>query len=78
MRGPMARLHYIGPAAMLAPVFVAVAILAEKGFSQAGLKAILIAVVVLLETPPLTHILGRAISFHERKQLREKDRDQNA
>ncbi|HET7624098.1 MAG TPA: hypothetical protein VFM25_02445, partial [Verrucomicrobiae bacterium] len=36
MRGPMARLHYIGPAAMLAPVLVAVAVLAEKGFSQAG------------------------------------------
>lgn len=61
MRSPLARLHYLGPASLLAPWLVAAAVLTEEGLSQAGLKALLIAVVLLLEGPVLAHVLGRAI-----------------
>ncbi len=62
MRGSMARLHYLGPAALLPPVFIAAAVITEEGLSQAGLKAIMVAILLLLQAPVLAHVLGRAIS----------------
>ena len=38
MGSPLARLHYLGPASLLAPWLVTAAVLVEEGFSQAGLK----------------------------------------
>jgi multisubunit Na+/H+ antiporter MnhG subunit len=71
MRSPLARLHYLGPAALLAPVLVTCAVITEEGLSQAGLKAIMVAVLLFVQGPVLSHILGRAFTFRQRKDLLE-------
>ncbi len=65
MRGAAARLHYLGFASLLAPVFVMAAVLTEEGLSMAGRKAILIVLILALEGPVLAHILGRAVHKYE-------------
>ncbi len=73
MRSPLARLHYLGPASLLAPWLVAAAVLTQEGLSQAGLKALLVAVVLLLQAPVLANVLGRAINFHQQRNHRRGD-----
>ena len=54
------RLHYVGPAATLGPIAIAGAVLLEEGISTAGLKAVLIAVVLVGVGPVVTHATARA------------------
>ena len=54
------RLHYVGPAASLGPIAIAVAVLFVEGGSTAGVKAILIAVVLVGVGPVVTHATARA------------------
>ncbi len=67
MGSAAARLHYLGPASFLAPPLVAAAVLVQEGLSQAGVKAILIAIILVVEGPILAHILGRAVAYHDRR-----------
>jgi len=69
MGGPLGRLHYLGPASLLASWLVTAAILVEEGFSQAGLKAIMVAVLLGFQSPVVAHVLGRAIAVREGKKL---------
>ena len=59
------RLHYVAPAGALGSVLVAVAIFAQEGFTQAGLKALLAAAVLALTSPVLTHATARAARTRE-------------
>ncbi|HEY0614868.1 MAG TPA: monovalent cation/H(+) antiporter subunit G [Candidatus Elarobacter sp.] len=60
MRTPLQRLHYVGPATMVAPVIVAIAVAVSKNpLSGAGLKAILIAAILVAFGPALSHATGR-------------------
>ena len=54
------RLHYLGPAASVGPACVAAAVVLREGLSQAGIKAILVALVILVMNPVLTHATARA------------------
>ena len=54
------RLHYVGPAAALGPITIAGAVLLEEGISTAGLKAALIAIVLVGIGPVVTHATARA------------------
>jgi multicomponent Na+:H+ antiporter subunit G len=54
------RLHYLGPACTLGPVFIAAAVVISEGFSPAGNKAILVAVIIVATSPALTHATARA------------------
>ncbi|HEX3818041.1 MAG TPA: monovalent cation/H(+) antiporter subunit G [Chthoniobacterales bacterium] len=69
MRNPYDRLHAIGPANILPPLLIAIAILADQGFSTGGIKAILIAVVMLISGPLLTHAIARAARVQEKGEL---------
>ena len=61
MRTPLQRLHFIGPAAMVCPVLVALAVAVSKNpLSGAGLKALFIAAVMVVFAPVLSHATGRA------------------
>lgn len=60
MRDVFDRLHYLGPATVLGPVFIAAAVVLEEALSTAGIKAILIAGVLLSTGPVLTHATARA------------------
>lgn len=61
MKTTLQRLHFVGPAAMVAPVLVAIgAALAKHPYSGSGFKAGFIAVVLLVFGPILSHATGRA------------------
>jgi len=65
MRGAASRLHYVSFSGLVAPCFVLAAVLSAEGLSQAGRKAILLVLVVLVQSPAIAHVLGRAIYFYE-------------
>jgi multicomponent Na+:H+ antiporter subunit G len=55
-----ARLHAAAPANILPPIAVAVAIFVSEGLSQSSVKAILIALVLLITSPVISHATARA------------------
>jgi multisubunit Na+/H+ antiporter MnhG subunit len=59
------RLHFVGPAAVMAPMLVAIAIVLEESFNARGVKSILIVVVLLVLQPALTHATARANRIRE-------------
>ena len=54
------RLHYAAAATTFGPFLIAGAIVADQGLAEAGLKALLVAVVLVVGNPVLTHATGRA------------------
>jgi multisubunit Na+/H+ antiporter MnhG subunit len=59
------KLHYTGPATVVAPVAITAAVLVEEPLSSAGIKAVLVAVVLLLTGPVLVHATARAARVRE-------------
>jgi len=74
MRDAHDKLHYIGPAAILGPISIAAAIVIRESLSQAGVKAIVTAVLLIIANPVLTHATGRALYIRRRDHL-EPERD---
>ena len=69
MRGVYDRLHYTGPASV-GVILIAAAVVVSEGLSQQlGVKAILIAAVLLVVSPILVHVTGRAARLRERGEL---------
>ena len=68
MRSAYDRLHYTAPATALGPLAIAAAIVVRESFNQAGIKAVLVAVVLLLTNPVLTHATARAARVREHGQ----------
>ena len=66
MRDPYDRLHYTAPASALAPVLIAAAVVVTEGLSAAGIKALLVAFVLLATNPVLGHATARAARIRER------------
>jgi multicomponent Na+:H+ antiporter subunit G len=71
MRNPFDRLHAVAPANILPPVFVATAVIAQGGFSQAGIKAILIALVLILTSPVVTHAVARCAHIRQTRESKK-------
>jgi multicomponent Na+:H+ antiporter subunit G len=65
MRDPYDRLHYTAPASALAPVLIAAAVVVEEGLSAAGIKALLVALVLVGTNPVLGHATARAARIRE-------------
>jgi monovalent cation/proton antiporter MnhG/PhaG subunit len=64
------RLHFIGPSGIFGPVCLALAVVLDEGpFSQAGLKSMLVAVLLLALSPVLIHATARAAYVRERGGL---------
>jgi monovalent cation/proton antiporter MnhG/PhaG subunit len=80
MRNAYDRLHYTGPAAVLAPVAIAAAVVLEERLSAAGVKAVLVALVLVTTNPVLGHATARAARIRQfgewtvREEEREGDR----
>lgn len=66
MRNGYARLHYAAAASTVGPVAIAVAAVLEESLSETGVKAVIVAVVVLVGGALLTHATGRAAVVRER------------
>jgi monovalent cation/proton antiporter MnhG/PhaG subunit len=73
MRDAHDKLHFIGPAAILGPVAIAVAIVIRESFSEAGIKAILTAALLIIANPVLTHATGRALYIRRRDHLESEN-----
>jgi multicomponent Na+:H+ antiporter subunit G len=68
------RLHFIGPAGIFGPFCLALAIVIDEGpLSQAGLKSILVAVLLLGLSPVLIHATARAAYVREHGGLELPD-----
>ena len=81
MRDALDQLHFTAPAATIAPVAVAVAVLVEEPFSSAGVKAVIVAVLLIITTPVLSHATARAARIREHgrwKVLRHELEDEEA
>jgi monovalent cation/proton antiporter MnhG/PhaG subunit len=60
------QLHCAGPATSVAPVAIAGAVILEESLSQSGVKAVLVAAILGINGPALTHATGRAARIRER------------
>jgi multicomponent Na+:H+ antiporter subunit G len=65
MRNAYDRLHFTSPATTIAPLAIAAAVVVEERLSAAGIKALLIALVLLVTNPVLTHATARAGRIRE-------------
>lgn len=59
-RGALARAHYLGPAALVAPACLAAAVAIELGPSAAA-QAALAALFLILSSPAVAQLLGRTM-----------------
>jgi len=57
---PFDRLHFLGPTTSIGPALIALAIVMEEALSTNGVKAIVVAVLLLITSPVLTHATARA------------------
>lgn len=65
MRGAYNRLHFLGPATLLGPGLIAAAVLADGASAAASVKAVLLAVILLVMGPVTSHALARAARVRE-------------
>lgn len=65
-RDPYDQLHFTGPATVIGPVALAAAVLVEEPLSSAGIKAVLVAVIMLATGPVLIQATARAARVRER------------
>ena len=77
MDDPFERLHYLSPLSTASPVLFAAAILIKESFSQAGIKAIAIAITLALANTILTHATARAQRIREfgRWEIRPEEKE---
>ena len=73
MRDVYDKLHFTGPATILGPLALAAAIVVQEGLSQAGIKALLVAALLVVANPVLTHATGRALYIRQRDHLEAED-----
>jgi multicomponent Na+:H+ antiporter subunit G len=60
MRDAYDKLHYTAPATTVGALAIALAVVVQESFSQAGVKALLIFLALLVTNPVLTHATARA------------------
>ena len=65
-RSPYDQLHFTGPATVIGPISIAAAVLVEEPLSSAGVKAVLVAVIMIATGPILLHATARAARVRER------------
>lgn len=63
------QIHFLAPASLLGAVAIPAAVVVNDGFSQMGTKAILIAILLFLSNPVLSHATARAARVRRKQQL---------
>ena len=64
------RLHFTGPASIFGPTTIALAIVIDEGaLSQAGIKSLLVALLLLALNPILVHATARAAYVRQHGSL---------
>lgn len=62
---PFDRLHVVGPASTVGPLAIATAIVVREGVGPGGVKSIIVAVLLLVTSPVLTHATARAARIRQ-------------
>jgi multisubunit Na+/H+ antiporter MnhG subunit len=75
MRGVYDKLHFITPAALVAPVLVTMAVLVHAGFSAATTEVLVALLFMVIAGPFLTHATIRAARVRERGDWRPGPHD---
>jgi multisubunit Na+/H+ antiporter MnhG subunit len=70
MRGAYDKLHFVTPAALVAPVLVTLAVLVYAGFSAATTETLLALLFMVIAGPFLTHATIRAARVREKGDWR--------
>jgi monovalent cation/proton antiporter MnhG/PhaG subunit len=70
MRGVYDKLHFVTPAALVAPILVTLAVLVHAGFSATSAEALLALFFMLIAGPFLTHATIRAARVREKGDWR--------
>jgi len=68
------KLHYLGPAAIVGPLAVAAAVIVRESLSEAGIKAILTAALLIVASPVLSHATARALYIRQRDHIEDTGR----
>jgi multisubunit Na+/H+ antiporter MnhG subunit len=74
MDGAYDKLHYLGPASIVGPLLVAAAVVVRESLSQAGIKALLTAGLLIVSSPVLTHATARALYIRQRDHIDDAPR----
>jgi monovalent cation/proton antiporter MnhG/PhaG subunit len=72
MRDVYQKLHFVTPAALVAPVLVAVAVLVQKGYSENTVQTWLALLLLVIAGPFLTHATIRAARIRETGDWRSR------
>jgi multicomponent Na+:H+ antiporter subunit G len=75
MRNALDRLHFTAPASTVSPVLFALAVLVEEPLSSAGVKAVLVAALIIITTPVLTHATARAARVRDHGRWKVLDEE---
>lgn len=62
------QIHLLAPASLIGATAIPAAVVVHEGFSQAGAKAILIAFLLSLANPVLSHATARAARIRRKRQ----------
>ena len=73
MRGAYRKLHYITPAAIVAPVLVTVAIFTREGLDENTGQTIIALAIMVVAGPYLSHATLRAIRVREQAAHEEQE-----
>lgn len=63
------QIHFLAPASLVGAVAIPAAVLVHTGFSQDGVKAILIAILLFVSNPVLSHATARAGRIRRKRRL---------
>ncbi len=74
MPGAARKLHYVTPAALVAPVVVVVAIVAVNGLDYATAQSLLALGLMIVAGPFLSHATIRAIRAREERRHRDRQK----
>jgi len=66
------QIHYLAPGSIVGSIAFVAAVLVHEGLSQSGAKAILIAILLLLSNPVLSHAMARAGRIRRNQQVDPK------
>lgn len=76
---PFDGMHFTGPASSVAPIAIAIAVIVDDGpISQAGVKATLVALLLVFLNGIVVHATGRAIRIrrHQTWRLTPEEREE--
>lgn len=68
------QIHFLGAGSILGAVSIAIAVILHEGWNQGAVKSVLIAILVLVSNPVLSHATARAGKIRRENRLSTEQR----